>query len=280
MRRIRIFLLIITLVASLVPLGRTQAQSTSAPTKVVVAGTHQSELGCSGDWLPDCDKTALTYDEQSDVWTGEFLIQPNNDQDGKGPRYKVAINGSWSENYGAKAQPGGADIPLVVTKPTKVKFYYDPNSHWVADNFNNLIVTAIGDFQTKLGCKQDDDPTCLRSWLEDPEGDGLYTFATTKIPAELIRVNHGDQRTDPSNLRAGQSTRRRGDPLHGEAGRRRSLLRFRWRDQDDHDQHRGRAARQPEHGAWRTGSRATRSCGMWSARQSTVTRCTTIHPAR
>ena len=164
-----------------------------------MSGTHQSELGCSGDWQPDCDKTALTYDEQSDVWTGEFLIQPNNDQDGKGPRYKVAIDGSWNENYGAKAQAGGADIPLVVTKPTKVKFYYDPNSHWVADNFNNLIITAIGDFQTKLGCKQDDDPTCLRSWLEDPDGDGLYTFTTTKLPAGVytltMAINESSQTT-------------------------------------------------------------------------------------
>ena len=26
-------------------------------------------------------------------------------------------------------------------------------------------------------------PDCLRSWLQDPDGDGLYTFTTTAIPA-------------------------------------------------------------------------------------------------
>lgn len=159
------------------------AQTTPTPTKVVVPGTHQSELGCSGDWQPDCDKSALTYDAQSDVWTGEFEITPGNDQDGKGARYKVALNGNWSENYGQKAQPGGADIPLIVTAPTTVKFYYDHKSHWITDNYNDLIVTAIGNFQSELGCTQDNDPSCLRAWLQDPEGDGQYAFATTQLPA-------------------------------------------------------------------------------------------------
>jgi pullulanase-type alpha-1,6-glucosidase len=161
---------------------------TAAPKKVVVPGTHQSELGCSADWQPDCDKTALTYDAQSDIWTGEFEITPGNDQDGKGPRYKVALNGSWSENYGAKAQAGGADIPLVVDKPTKVKFYYDHKTHWVTDNFNSVILVATGSFQSELGCRQDNDPTCLRAWLQDPDGDGTYTFTTTQLPAGTYQV--------------------------------------------------------------------------------------------
>ncbi|MBP7688280.1 MAG: pullulanase-type alpha-1,6-glucosidase [Thermoflexales bacterium] len=175
--------MLVALIVSVLPVNLLYAQDTPAPTKVVVPGTHQSELGCSGDWQPDCDKTALTYDAQSDVWTGEFEIQPDNAQDGSGQRYKVALNGSWSENYGQKAQPGGADIPLVVNAPTKVKFYYDHKTHWVADSFNTLIVTAIGDFQSELGCAKDNDAACLRSWLQDPEGDGQYAFITTKIPA-------------------------------------------------------------------------------------------------
>ncbi|MFN8596270.1 MAG: pullulanase-type alpha-1,6-glucosidase [Anaerolineae bacterium] len=189
LRRLITGLTFIALVMALLPLGTLQAQTTSAPTKVVVPGTHQSELGCSGDWQPDCDKSALTYDAQSDVWTGEFEITPGNDQDGKGARYKVALNGSWSENYGQKAQQGGSDIPLVVSAPTKVKFYYDHKTHWITDNYNILIVTAIGNFQSKLGCKADNDPTCLRAWLQDPEGDGQYAFTTTQLPAGTYQLN-------------------------------------------------------------------------------------------
>ena len=187
-RKLLALFIISALVASLVPLTAVHADDTPAPEKAVIAGTMQSELGCSGDWQPDCDKTALKYDEEDDVWQGTFGIQPKNDQDGKGPRYKVALNGSWGENYGQKAQPDGADIPLVVAEPTEVKFYYDHKSHWVTDNFDTLILVATGDFQKALGCKEDDDPTCLRSWLQDPEGDGLYTFTTTQIPAGTYQV--------------------------------------------------------------------------------------------
>jgi hypothetical protein len=33
-----------------------------------------------------------------------------------------------------------------------------------------------------LGCPGDWQPDCLRSWLQDVDGDGIYTFATRRIP--------------------------------------------------------------------------------------------------
>ena len=41
---------------------------------------------------------------------------------------------------------------------------------------------APGSFQSELGCPGDWDPTCLRSWLQDPDGDGIYAFETTALP--------------------------------------------------------------------------------------------------
>ena len=46
-----------------------------------------------------------------------------------------------------------------------------------------MIAVAPGSFQSELGCPGDWDPGCLRSWLEDPDGDGIYTFETTALPA-------------------------------------------------------------------------------------------------
>jgi pullulanase len=46
-----------------------QAQSTS-PETVNIPGTHQDELGCPGEWMPDCKNTLLTYDAEDDVWQG------------------------------------------------------------------------------------------------------------------------------------------------------------------------------------------------------------------
>jgi pullulanase len=162
--------------------------NTPNPSTVTIAGTMQSELGCSADWMPSCDKTFLTYDAEDDVWEGTFKVTPNNDQDKKGPRYKVALNGKWDENYGLNASRGGADIPLVVTASMQVKFYYDHKTHWVTNNFNTPIVIAVGDFQTQLGCKNDNDAGCLRSWLEDPEGDGSFTFVTYALKKGTYNV--------------------------------------------------------------------------------------------
>jgi pullulanase-type alpha-1,6-glucosidase len=156
---------------------------------VTIPGTLQSELGCSGDWMPGCASTDLTYDKASDIWKGTFEVTPNNDQDKKGPRYKVAINGSWDINYGKNASQGGADIPLIVDKPIQVTFLFDPKSHWVTDDYNTPIINAVGDFQTQLGCPSNADPGCLRGWLEDPEGDGSYSFITRALKAGDYEVS-------------------------------------------------------------------------------------------
>ncbi|HBF41359.1 MAG TPA: DUF3372 domain-containing protein, partial [Anaerolineaceae bacterium] len=169
-------LLLMILIAGPLSTMPVQAQSDTAAETVTIPGTLQSELGCTGDWMPSCSETDLTYDAVSDIWKGTFEVTPNNDQDKKGPRYKAAINGTWDVNYGRNASAGGADIPLVVDQPIKVTFLFDPKTHWVTDDYNTPIINAVGDFQTQLGCPANDDPTCLRGWLEDPEGDGTYSF--------------------------------------------------------------------------------------------------------
>src|SRR6476646_6293045 len=169
-----------------IPVAR--AQPPSNPDSVNIPGTHQDELGCPGDWQPACENTLLAYDEEDDVWQGTFEIQPGNDGDKKGPRYKAALNGSWDENYGLNATPNGSDIPLVVKAPTPVKFYYDHKTHWITDNFNSKIIVAMGSFQTQVGCKNNNDATCLRTWLQDPDGDGTFGVTTSGLKAGTYKV--------------------------------------------------------------------------------------------
>ena len=66
---------------------------------------------------------------------------------------------------------------------TTVKFYYDDKSHWVTENIGSVIATAPDSYQSELGCVGDWDPGCLRSWLEDADGDGIYQFLTSALPA-------------------------------------------------------------------------------------------------
>jgi hypothetical protein len=103
--------------------------------------------------------------------------------------YKAALNDSWAENYGLNAQPNGANIPLNLAAPTSVKFYYDHKSHWVTDNVNR-IATAPGSYQSEIGCSGDWQPDCLRSWLQDPDGDGIYTFDDRDSGGQLRVQSH------------------------------------------------------------------------------------------
>lgn len=147
------------------------------PNAVTVAGSLQEELGCPGDWQPECVVTLLNLDADDQVWQGTFLVPAGNWE------YKAPINQSWSENYGLNAVNNGANIPLNLSSDGEVKFYYDHQTHWITDNRNSTIAVAAGSFQSELGCASDWDPGCLRSWLQDPDGDGVFYFVTELLPA-------------------------------------------------------------------------------------------------
>ena len=153
------------------------ASDTPDPSSVTVAGDLQSELGCPGDWQPDCAATHLTFDAEDDVWQEVFNVPAGTWQ------YKAALNDSWTENYGGGAVRDGANIGLDLADPTDVKFYYSHETHWITDNVNSEIAVAPGSFQSELGCSGDWDPGCLRSWLQDPDGDGVFTFRSRSLPA-------------------------------------------------------------------------------------------------
>jgi hypothetical protein len=176
---------VLTAVA-LTPPATAGADHTPAPDTVSVPGTHNSEMGCPGDWQPDCAQAGLALDPADGVWKGTFPVPAGTYQ------YKAAINGAWDENYGAGGVAGGSDITYT-SAGGPVSFYYDHATHWVTSDAEGPIVTAPGSFQSELGCPADWSPDCMRSWLQDPDGDGVYTFATTAIPAGQYEVKaaHG-----------------------------------------------------------------------------------------
>lgn len=159
------------------------------PERVVIAGSFQSELGCTagagGDWDPGCDVTGLSFDPDGGHWEATFVL-PAGDHE-----YKAALDGSWDENYGADAEPGGPNIALSLDAETAVTFLYSHRTNWVTDDVNSRIVTVPGNYQSEVGCTQVDaglangdwEPACMVTWLQDPDGDGVYSFTTTAIPA-------------------------------------------------------------------------------------------------
>jgi pullulanase-type alpha-1,6-glucosidase len=107
----------------LVMAGSAQAQS---PPVVTLVGSLQSELGCPGDWQPECAQTRLQQISPG-VFRGTFDVPAGRFE------YKVALNNSWDENYGAGGVPGGANIPLEAPGGP-ITFTYDHTTHVISDD--------------------------------------------------------------------------------------------------------------------------------------------------
>ena len=147
------------------------------PDSVTVAGDLDSEIGCAADWAPDCAAAHLTR-TSGNAWSATFSLPAGSFA------YKAALNDSWQENYGAGGVKDGGNIPLVVPAGgAQVTFSYDARTHWITDSISTKTAVAVGSFQSELGCTADWSPDCLASWLQDPDGDGIFTYATTAIPA-------------------------------------------------------------------------------------------------
>ncbi|MES1244068.1 MAG: pullulanase-type alpha-1,6-glucosidase [Acidobacteriota bacterium] len=187
----------VLLLLAALPLPLATASDTPDPTTVTVAGSLQSELGCSDDWQPACAATHLGYDADDAVWQATFNVPAGSWE------YKAPLNDSWDENYGLNAQRGGANIPLNLSEAGPVKFYYSHETHWITDDQRSVIATAPGSYQHFLGCPGDWQPDCLRAWLQDPDGDGVYSFSTRKIPAGSYEVKVAIDESWAENYGAG-----------------------------------------------------------------------------
>ena len=148
--------------------------------RVTLVGSFQRELGCPFDWDSRCEATRLNYDPTGDIWRGTWELLPGTYE------YRVTLEGSGHATYGASGEQEGPTIPLVVRNPGQVTFYYDDKTHWVTDSLSSTIVTLPGSYQRALGCESAWDPSCMRSWLQDPDGDGMYEFSTRRDPGRNL----------------------------------------------------------------------------------------------
>jgi hypothetical protein len=154
---------------------------------VNLAGSFQSELGCSADWQPDCPMSSLAFDVTSNLWNKDIHLPAGNWE------FKVTIDGSWSENYGAGGVQGGPNIPLTLAEPSTVSFVYNPTTHIVTYTVNPDIVVLPGTFQIPLGCSGNWDPACDKTRLTYDIKRDVWT-GTFDIPAGYweykVALNH------------------------------------------------------------------------------------------
>ncbi|MDQ2805461.1 MAG: alpha-amylase family glycosyl hydrolase [Chloroflexota bacterium] len=161
------------------PAGSTRPKSLDNPNSVTIAGSLGHLIAGCSDWQQDCAAAHMTRSTTDGVWRFQTALPAGSYE------YKAVIDDSWNVgSYGLHATLGGDNIPLVVPAGgATVNFYFDQTSHWITDNINSTIATAAGSFQSEIGCPADWQADCLISWLEDIDGDGVYTYDTpTGIP--------------------------------------------------------------------------------------------------
>ncbi|MDO5495698.1 MAG: alpha-amylase family glycosyl hydrolase, partial [bacterium] len=91
-------------------------------TAVTIPGSHNAAMGCAGDWQPGCAEALLVLDEASGLYTGTWTIPAGSYE------YKIAVGGSWDENYGVGGIPGGDNASYSLAESQSVTFYYDPDT--------------------------------------------------------------------------------------------------------------------------------------------------------
>ena len=90
------------------PVTVTTAEPQPAVKSATVAGSLQSEMGCPGDWDPACAASHLAFDRTDGQWHGTFTLPEGS------YAWKVAIDDSWTVNYGAGGAAGGENLTLDV----------------------------------------------------------------------------------------------------------------------------------------------------------------------
>ncbi len=108
------------------PLAAGPAGAADPPSRTAtLAGSLQDELGCAADWEAACTSTDLTRVGNTTAYAKVFDVPAGSYE------FKVVINHSWDENYGAGGASNGANIPLVLKGPASVELSYDDVTHQV-----------------------------------------------------------------------------------------------------------------------------------------------------
>ena len=158
------------------------------PDNVSVPGDHNSEMGCAGDWDPACDQAQLTLDPHDQIWKGTYTL----------PAGAARLQGGDQQERGTRttapaAVTNGAQHLRTPRRPDRSASTTTTPTHYVTSDAEGPIVTAPGSFQSELGCPADWSPDCMRPWLQDPDGDGVFTWRTDQIPAGdyEVKAAHG-----------------------------------------------------------------------------------------
>ena len=89
---------------------------------VNVPGSYQAQAGCPVDWQPECAVTAMTKGDDGKWTSGPFNLTAGDYE------VKVALDGSWTTNYGSDGAQDGPNYKFTLAADGTVEFVFDPET--------------------------------------------------------------------------------------------------------------------------------------------------------
>ncbi len=169
----RVLLIVVLLLSASISV----AQETLVPSSAVVVGSLAVALGCESDADPTCIPATLNFYSEDLLWSATFALPAGTYS------YQVALDGSMDAVVGAGSAVGGDPISFTLEEDRPVRIIFDTQPLWLTDSVNGFIANVPGSFQSELGCPGDWAPDCLQTLLQDGDGDGMFTFTTSALPA-------------------------------------------------------------------------------------------------
>jgi len=142
---------------------------------VTLVGSLQDELGGSVEWNPADPQTVMApkgngiYELTGTLPAGTY-------------EYKIAVNGSWDENYGVGGERNGSNYKLVLEWDSTVIFQYNDQDHRVTVQLSlprERQPRIVGDIQPRIGAGSEWSPSESTAFLEDPDKDNIYAYSAT-----------------------------------------------------------------------------------------------------
>jgi pullulanase-type alpha-1,6-glucosidase len=115
-------------------------RSTADGPIITLAGSFQNELGCAGDWAPDC-LAAMMFDKNAD---GTFQFTTDDLPTGS-YEVKVTHGLSWDENYGAGGVANGPNIAFTASAGKVVTFRYSLETHVLTVKTTDPPLAGVGE---------------------------------------------------------------------------------------------------------------------------------------
>ncbi|WP_249354163.1 pullulanase-type alpha-1,6-glucosidase [Microbacterium sp. 2FI] len=117
-------------------------QSSAEGPIVTLPGNYQSQVGCAGDWAPECLATMMADGDRDGVY--EFSTAGI----AAGAYEAKAAHGlSWSENYGQDGVPGGANYAFSTSDGEAVVFRYTLATHTLEIEVANPPLAGTGELR-------------------------------------------------------------------------------------------------------------------------------------